>query len=105
MFAEWRLSNRGLLLFLAMVILLIGLYFFGSNYNQKKESEEAARYELVSEELKISKKHILIEERPSLPILSLFETAQYYVYTDHDSYTVQFNDDFTELKTILKRLW
>ncbi|MFT3657228.1 MULTISPECIES: hypothetical protein [Bacillus] len=104
MFAEWRLSNRGLLLFLAGVILvlLIGLCYFGSNYNQKKESEEAARYELVAEELKIPKKHILIEEKPGF--IQLFhDDEQYYVYTDHDSYTVQFNDDFTELKTILKR--
>ncbi|MCY9145423.1 hypothetical protein [Bacillus sp. T9C1] len=62
--------------------------------NLELDKEESSRYELVAKELNISKKHLLIEPR-------LFSHL-YDVNADGDRYTVEFNDDYTKIETIVK---
>lgn len=62
--------------------------------NEQSEQEESRRYELVANELNVSKKHLQIESR--------FFSSWYDVNADGDHYTVEFNDDYTKVEKIVK---
>lgn len=91
----------GLFLLGVPIIFLCFLVFivhFLSNAVAEMEDErvkaESMRYNVVSKELNVSRKHLLVEKRPFSDL--------YEVNANGDHYLVEFNEDCTKLKRIVK---
>ncbi|MED1738144.1 hypothetical protein P4U97_01165 [Bacillus swezeyi] len=80
-----------------VILLCLVVYLVSDAFGyieDKRAKAESVRYEVVSKELNVSQKHLLVEKR-------VFSDL-YEVNANGDHYLVEFNDDCTKLKRIVK---
>ncbi|WP_181217262.1 hypothetical protein [Bacillus subtilis] len=94
-------ENLSIGFFFGVLIILCFLVFIfhflltvDAEMKDERVKAESMRYNVVSKELNVSRKHLLVEKRAFSDL--------YEVNANGDLYLVEFNDDCTKLKRIVK---
>ncbi|MCA1181415.1 hypothetical protein MH050_03420 [Bacillus licheniformis] len=87
----------GVPIILFLCFLVFAFHFLSIAVAEMKDERvkaESMRYNVVSKELNVSRKHLLVEKRAFSDL--------YEVIANGDHYLVEFNDDYTKLKRLVK---